>query len=160
MEEENITLKDVIIKNNKLLESLIESGKIKPVKNKRLSGADKKKGFVKYIFIGENLVIRTFKIQVDEGTTLIDKIPRIATAEYIMSWDGDPTIIQPAWTVEPFLPSKNFDEATRDKMLSAGYRLLANRIELGQVKGKKNLPGWLIFAGVIALIVVGYLLLS
>lgn len=157
-EEESTNLKDEVKKLNENFSKLLESGK--KVKAKKLSRSEMKKGMVRYIFINENGTIDVKKVPIDEGTTFLDKTPRLATADYQLTWDGQPTIIQPAISAEPFSPKTFYERVKDEKMLAVGYKLLAHRAEMGQIKGKKSMPGWIIFAGIIALIVVGYLVLA
>jgi len=158
--EQETNLKEEIKKLNDNFSKLLESGKVKGVKAKKLGKFQLKKGYVRYLYINENRDIKVMKVPIEEGTTTIEGIPRIATADYMMTWDGQPTIIQPAWSVKPFSPVDNYEETVKTQMSSAGYKLLLNRIEQGGIKPKRQIKGWMIFAGVIALIVIGYLLLK
>lgn len=159
-EETDKTLKDEVKELNSNVKKLLESDKSKIIKPKKLSRGDKKKGKIRVIYLNENKDIKVIKVPIEEGTALIEGCPRLATPDYMMTWQGDPTIILPGWSTKPFSPSENLDQTTKDNMNAVGFRLLANRVELGAVKGKKSMPGWLIFVGIIGLIVVGYLLLK
>ena len=165
MSEEKTTLTDEVKAQNERLKSmddkiekLLNAG-AKVVKPKKLGSTKLKKGNVRYVFIKENGNMTVLDVPVEEGTTTHEKIPRIATPEHVLNWDGTPTIMQPSWSSEPFSPAQNMEKTARDKMLSVGYRLLTNRQELGEIKAKKGLPGWAIFLIIAVIIVVGYLLL-
>lgn len=158
MEEK--TLKETIKENSELMKQLLENPKVKKVKLKKLSKAQQKKGFVNYLFINENKNLEMLKVPVDEMTTFLDKTPRLAQPDSILFYKGSPTIIQPAWSIRPFSPIDNYQKTKDDGELSIGFKLLANRAELGEVKSKKRLSGGAIFAIIVVLIVVGYLLLS
>lgn len=160
MDEENTNLKDEVKKLNQNFERLLESGKVKGVKTKKLGRSEKKKGYVRYIFINENREITVKKVPIDEGTTLYEGIPRIATTDYMLNWDGQPTIIQPSWSVRPFSAVENYEQAVKDGLTSAGYKLLMNRIEMGKITTKKKISGIVIFLVIVAMIVAGYLLLK
>jgi len=160
MEEEG-TLKDEIKKLNENISKLADSKKVKDLKLKGTpSKAKVKKGYIYVIYIRENGEIDPKAVEVEEGTTMIDGIPRIAAAPYRLNYKGKPAIILPAWSVEPFNPLINYDETIRNQMTSQGFKLLLNRIELGAIKAKGKMSGFVIFIIVIALIIGGYLLLS
>lgn len=160
-EQEQTTLKEEISKLNENFEALKKDGKIKKIKpNKKLNTSDLKHNGVLGVIIGENKEIRFEKLNIEDSTVTLNKVPRIATAEYLGTYKGKPAMIIPEWSAEPVSFLKNYEEAAKNKMLAVGYRLLLNRIELGAIKAKKQIKGWIIFAGIIALIVVGYLLLK
>lgn len=159
-ETKETSLKDEIRALNQNFTKLIESGKVKGVKPKKIGKSQLKKGYVNYIYVKENGNMDIIKVPIQEGTTVIDETPRLATPEYVLNWKGTPTIIQPSWSTEPFSPVQSFEQTARDKMLAAGYRLLANRVELGEIKPKKKMSGALIFIIIAAVIVGGYLLLK
>lgn len=159
--EEDTTLKDQLKRLNDNLEGMKKEGKIKAIKpNKKLNTGDLKKNAVMAVVVGENKEFKFEKLNIEDGTVTLNKVPRIATAEYLGTYKGRPAMIIPEWSCEPISFQKTYEQNARDKMLSVGYRLLANRIELGAIKAKKQIKGWIIFAGIIALIVVGYLLLK
>ena len=156
---EEKTLKDEIREISESLKRMEESGLAKKVKAKgKIGRGQLKKGYMRFVIINENRNVNVKKLPVEEGTALLEKAPRLATSDYVLFWDNQPTIILPAWSTEPFSPASNYEQAVRDKMLSAGYRLLANRVELGKLEGKKGLSGGMIFAIIIAVIIGGYLL--
>jgi len=159
--EETRTLKDELKDLNSHIKLLIDSGKFKEIKGKKkLSKRDIKKGFIRYIYINENNSIKVLKVPIEESTTLFEKVPRIATPDYMLSWDGQPTIIQPSWSVKPFSPVDNWEDTVKERMTSAGHRLLLNKIEQGGIIQKKKMSGAVIFGIIIVLIIAGYLLLS
>jgi len=154
-------LKNEIKKLNDNFNMLLESGKVKGFKpNKKLSKSDVKRNYTLAIVVGENREIKFMKVPISEGTTTIEGVPRLATTDYMLSYQGKPAMIIPEWSVQPFSPIQNYEEAVKNQMLSAGYKLLLNRIEQGEIKPKKKLSGALIFGIIIAIIVVGYLVLK
>lgn len=153
-------LKKTLKENNELLNKLLLSGDIKKLKLKKVSKGQKKKGYINYLYIRTNGCIETMKIPSTEMTTLIEDSPRLARPEEILSYKGTPTIIQPEWSSQPFSMVQNYNQTVKDKMLSAGYRLLALRAEQGNIKPKRKLSGTVIFFLIVALLVVGYLVLS
>lgn len=153
------TTKEEVRELNRKFDTLINSGAVKGIKPKKLGRSARKKGYVNYIYVRENGEIDTFKKPIEEGTSIIDEIPRLATPEHVLNWKGHPTIIQPSWSSKPFSPVENMEKTAKENMLAMGWRLLANRAELGNVKPKKKMSGTMIFFIIIALLVVGYLVL-
>lgn len=159
MTDENNSIRDELKKLNENINNLANSGKTKEIKiNKMPSKSKVKKGWVGILYVQNNGTIRPMKAPVEDSTTMIEGVPRLATPHYMLNYKGIPTIIQPEWSVEPFNPHQNQDEASRDKMLAAGYRLLANRIETGAIKSKKSISGLMIAGIVIAIVVAAYFL--
>ena len=159
MEEEKSSLRDEMKQLNENLNQLVAEKKVKKVKGKKLSKGQLKKGYVRYIYIDENRAIKAVKLPIDEGVAIHDGVPRVATTDYMLSWDGQPTIIQPSWALQPFDPVEHREETTKANMNSAGVRLVLKAIEEGKISQKRKLSGGMIFAIVIAIIVVGYLVL-
>lgn len=160
MEEEKSNLKEQVAQLNENFNRLLASGKVKGVKMpKTPSKGQVKKGYIYVIYINENGDIKPMKTMIEEGTTAIEGIPRIATPEFMLTYRGKPAIIQPANTTEPFSMNKNYSEAVRNEMTAHGHKLLLNRIERGELKNKKRISGAMAFGIVIVLIVVGYLLM-
>lgn len=161
MTEESINLKEEIKRLNENFNNLLDSGRVKGFKpRKRLTRGNIKKNYTLVITIGENREIKFIKLPIDEGTIIHEKIPRIATTDYLLSYKGKPAVILPEWSTEPYSPTKEYDKDARDKLLAVGYRLLLNKMEQGKLKAKKQLSGAVIFAIIIALIVGGYLLFT
>ena len=158
-ENKGESLKDIIKKNNELLNRLLITEGVKDLKLKKLGKGAKKKGYVNYLYIHENGEIEPLKVPIQEMTSLIEESPRLARPEEILSYQGNPTIIQPSWSSEPFSMVNNYEQTIKDKMLSAGYRLLALRAEQGNIKPKKKISGTMIFFIIVAILVVGYLVL-
>lgn len=159
MEEEK-TLKQEVGELNSKLDKLILSGAAKEIKPKKVSKAMRKKGYVNYIVIDGNGNMKTVKVQIDQSTTTHDKIPRLATPDCILNWKGNPTIIQPAWSTKPISIIDNFEETKKENYLAVGHRLILNRMEEGAIKSKKKLPGAVIFALIVGLVILGYMLLG
>ena len=157
-EDKEESLKDIIKKNNEILNRLLNTEGVKNLKLKKLGKGAKKKGYVNYLFIHENGEIEPLKVPIQEMTTLVNESPRLARPEEILSYKGSPIIIQPSWSSSPFSMVDNYEQTIKDKMLSAGYRLLALRAEQGNIKSKKKISGMVIFFIIVAILVLGYLL--
>ena len=120
-EQEQTSLKEQIAKLNANLEQANSNGKIKKFKpNKKLSNSDLKSNVVLGIIVGENKAIRFEKLTIEDSTVSVNKVPRIATAEYLATYQGKPALIIPEWSVEPISFQKNYDQAVRDRTLSVG----------------------------------------
>ena len=158
---EDSTLKDEIKKLNDRLGEIEVSDKGKPFKpKKKITKSDAKKNVVMAVIVGENKEFKFEKLAIEDGTVTYNKIPRLATAEYLGTYQGKPAMILPEGSTRPISFHQVYEEDAKDKMLAAGYRLLINRIELGAIKAKKKIQGWLIFVGILVVIVLGYLLLK
>ena len=68
---------------------------------------------------------------------------------------GNPLIILPNWSVEPFNPKKNYEASLKDGRNKNGYKLLMVKMEQEKLVGKKKmgkmLP-WIIGIGLAAII--------
>ena len=163
MGEEETSIKDELKKLNANFDQLLSSGKMKKFKlpsKGKMSKTDLKNNYATVIAIGDNREIKFAKAQINEGTINFDGIPRIATTDYMLSYQGKPAIILPNWSVRPFSPVENYSQEVKEKMTSAGYKLLINRIELGKVADKKKFGNWWIFPLILGVIVIGYILLK
>lgn len=161
MEEENNpdSLREIMKKNNELLNKVLSVEGAKKLKLKTLGKGAKSKGYVNFLYIRENKEIEPLKVPVSEMTAIIEETPRLASPDYMLSYKNSPTIILPAWSSRPFSATENFEKTVEDKMLSAGWRLLANRAEQGDVKTKKKISGTAIFFIIVAVLIAGYLIL-
>ena len=127
----------------------------------KVGKAKAKKNWVGILKINENGNINASKQQIIEQTIVIDDVPRLATANYVLRWKKYPVIIMPSWSTEPFSPVANKEKSLEDGSNIAGYRLLMNRMKLN-VDVKKGLGGnwwkWLLGIGLAA--IIGYALIT
>lgn len=130
-----------------------------PYKGK-LSKKNIKDNYVTYLFIKNNRDTDIFKAQIDEGTTLIKGSPRLATTDDIIYYKGKPMIIQPEWSVKPFSPSQNYQETVNDKLKSAGYSLLLNRMQKEAIEAKKKMNGMMIIIIIAVIGIAAFMLLG
>ena len=111
-----------------------------------------------------------YKKQIKDQTVLIDGVPRLATEDNIILWNGrKPAIIVRDNSVKPISPSDiDFLDISEDAVQQgkkglnvAGYRILMDRMKNEAIKSKKSIPGWLwivgglVIAGAIAYLVWG-----
>lgn len=152
-------------KVNERLDVIEEGKKKKPKRFKlprtaKLSNKQVRDNYITVLYINDNKEWVFKKAKIEEGTVMVEGSPRIVTAEHSMTYQGKPATIIPSYSSEPLLLKEHYEEAERNEMLSVGRKLLINRMEMGVIKAKKKLSGALIFFGIIALIVIAYLLLS
>lgn len=153
MEEGSIKdkLNRLIEQNQKLLEQK-EIKKWKMPFSGKLNKKQVKKNYVTYLIVRENRRIDFVKAPIEEGTTMIDGIPRVATAEHVLFDNkGAPVIIQPEWSTTPFSPESNYDETVKLGRSAAGAKLLLNKMEKEALDIKKSGGG----GNIIIWIVVG-----
>jgi hypothetical protein len=155
-----------ISKELKELKEEKEQKKPKPFKIpfwKKTKGRDKKKNYVTVIKANENGHGEFLKEQINEQTVMIDGIPRLATAEYIINIKRNPIIVIPSWSVQPINWKELCSTSLADGSNVAGYKLLLNAMKLSGVEGKKKgmnpvvlwIIGGLVVAGIIYALVTG-----
>jgi hypothetical protein len=142
-----------------------EEPKPKPFKIpfwKRIGGRAARKNYVTVISVNENGHANFFKEQINEQTVMIDKIPRLATAEHIIQYGKNPIMIIPSWSVQPISWKENYNSSLLNGSNTAGYQLLMNAMELNKSElGKKKMGGWMGWIiGIIVLGVIGYALFT
>ena len=143
------------IKDNK------KSKKFKLPFKAKLSKNNIKKNYVTVELIHENGNIEFLKTPINNGTIEIEGVPRISTTDYTIFYKGKPFIILPAWSMIPFSPVENYEQTVRDKLTTAGRRLIIERMKLDAIKAKKGsfgIIGW-VFLG-LAVLGVGYFLIK
>jgi hypothetical protein len=122
----------------------------------KVSPARAKQGYVGVLKINENGYITPSKEKIEEQTIMVDGVPRLATADYILHLNKNPLIILPSWSVEPISPSKSFEVSMNNGTNIKGYKLLMNKMKLATVEGKKQVGSWLKW--VIGLVLVGIII--
>ena len=128
---------------------------------KRVGNGKAKKGYVTVIKINDNLQLDFNVVKIEDQTIMQDKVPRLATAQYVMYYKKNPVIILPSWSVEPLSPSKHLKESLEDGSNKKGYAILLEKMQKEQLGAKKQISGlikWIFGLGVAALI--GYALIS
>jgi hypothetical protein len=151
------------------IEQSLSEGKKKEKKFKfkipfkgKLSKQNIKKGFVTVQILHENGSVDFIKTKIDNGTISVEGCPRISTADYTIFYKGKPLIILPAWSLIPFSPVDNYEQTVKDKLTTAGRRLIIERMKLDAIKAKKGmgfgLIGWIVLGA--AVIGVGYFLIK
>ena len=147
-----VTLKDAILRLAEANEKNEEKKKEKSFKIpffSRLSKGNLKRGYVTVCYINDNKAIDFIKVPVSEGTTMIRDTPYLAMADHMLTYKGKPFIIQPAWNIQPFCPSKDLDDAEKERKLNIGYRLLFNKMKSDILSAKKKISWLLIIGGLV-----------
>ncbi|HDK42719.1 MAG TPA: hypothetical protein ENG87_05025 [Candidatus Pacearchaeota archaeon] len=115
---------------------------------KKVGKSQKKKNYVTILIVNENGTCDFKKYKIEEQTVLHDLVPRLATSEYVLfDKKGNPIIILPSWSVEPFSPRQNFNESLTNGSNKKGYSILMNRMKTETISAKKkmgNLAKWII----------------
>ena len=132
--------------NKKQIETLLENGKrldgrkpfdyrdIEIEKNisKNAEGSAR-------VRIGDTEVVAGVKMEVgepfpdtpDDGTIMVDGVPRISTIDYKLNYKGKPWVIIPEWSLKPFSSSENYEQTIKDKMNIEGFEFTFTLIQDG-----------------------------
>lgn len=128
---------------------------------KKVGNGQAKRNYVTLIKINDNGVVTFDKKQIEEQTTIIDGVPRLATTDHVLFYKKNPIIIQPSWSVEPISPKQHLQNSLENGSNIAGYQLLLNRMKLSAVGEKKKMGGWVAWVfGIIILGIIAYAFFS
>ena len=123
----------------------------------KVSKGQAKNNWVTIVKINENGNISFKKLQIEDQTVMEDGIPRLAAAGYVMFWKGNPLIILPSWSVEPFSPLEHLQKSLLNGSNTNGYKLLLAKMKMSAVSDKKPMGSalkWIIGIGLAA--IIGY----
>ena len=133
-------------KFDKLLEVLEPKSKSrKKLKLPKLNKVKLKQNYVLVVYIKDNLSIDMKYLKIENEYIYIPETNtyHLATSEYVMNYKGIPTIIQPAWSLEPLVPStfspkKHYKETEDANKGSNPQKVLIHLMELSnpKIKGK------------------------
>ena len=107
----------------------------------RLNKKRLKRNFVTVLVINENRNVDAVRLPIEDGCIVVDGVPRIATQDYTLLFNGRPMIILPAWSLKPFSPEENYAETVRNELTTAGRKLIAAKMKLEAVQPKKKIAG-------------------
>ena len=128
---------------------------------KKVGKGQKKKNFVTILVLNENGVYDFKKYQITDQVIIHDKIPRLASAGYVMfDKKGNPLIILPNWSVQPFSPLEHYQKSLIDGSNTAGYKLLMSKMESEQVNSKPKMGNalkWILGIGLAAVVIYALL---
>jgi hypothetical protein len=157
---------DIEKRIDKLEESLNDKEKFKEKKfkfpfGKKVGRGQKKKNFVTVLVINENGNYNFKKYQIIDQTFIHDLIPRLAGAGYVIfDKKGNPLIILPNWSVNPFSPLEHYNKSLIDGSNTAGYKLLMAKMQKETVNSKKpvgKIVPWIIGIGLAGIVIYAIL---
>ena len=129
---------------------------------KRVGRSQKKKNYLTVLLLNENGTYNFKKYQINEQTIMHELIPRLATTGHVMfNKKGNPMVILPNWSVEPFSPKSHFEKSLEDGSNKKGFQILMNKMKSEQISAKKsmgNVLKWVI--GLVIAAIIGYALLT
>ncbi len=124
---------------------------------KKVGRSQKRKNYVTILLLNENGVYDFKKYQIEEQTIMHDLIPRLATAGHVMfNKKGNPLIILPNWSVEPFSPKKHFDDSLENGSNKKGYQILMSKMKSEMVSSSKKMGG--MFKWIIGIVIGGIII--
>jgi len=129
---------------------------------KKVGRSQKKKNYLTVLLLNENGTYNFKKYQINEQTIMHELIPRLATTGHVMfNKKGNPMVILPNWSVEPFSPKSHFEKSLEDGSNKKGFQILMNKMKSEQLSAKKsmgNVLKWVI--GLVIAAIIGYALLT
>lgn len=135
------------------LTNLIKEDKVKKKKwkyppGKKVGKSQRKKNYVTVVIPYENGTCDFQKYQIKDQVVWHDMVPRLASAGHTMfDKKGNPVIILPNWSVEPFSPLQHYQQSLIDGTNSKGYKILMAAMQSEKVDAKKPVPNWIKWAG-------------
>jgi hypothetical protein len=124
---------------------------------KKVGRGQRKKNFITVLEINENGSYHFRKFQIEDQTVMVDLIPRLATAGHVIfDKKGNPLIILPSWSVEPFSPLQHFNQSLENGSNVNAYRLLMAKMQKEMVSPKKQVSGilkWIIGLALLGIII-------
>lgn len=154
---------------NKTIETKLKEEEDKKLKKKkfnipfwkRVGTAKKKQNYVTVIRINENGQLKFDVKRIENQTIMVDKIPRLATINYVMYYKKNPVIILPSWSVKPFNPADNLEKSLEDGSNVKGFAILLEKMQREQLGSKKPIGGIVkIGLGLALVAIIGYAFIS
>ena len=128
---------------------------------KRVNAGKKKQNYVTIMKINENGQIKFDVKRIENQTIMEDKIPRLATTQYVMYYKKNPIIILPSWSVEPFSPADNLKQSLDDGSNVKGFAILLEKMQSEQLGSKKQIGGMAkLVLGLALAAIIGYAFIS
>lgn len=157
-----MSLKEDVVKE--VIAKLESDGKTKKFKfpfGKKVGKGQRKKNYVTTMIINENGNVNFRKYQIEDQTITHDIIPRLATSGHVVYYKGNPMLILPNWSVEPFSPLEHYQKTLIDGSNTAGYKLLIAKMHKDQIIDKPKMGGWIKWViGFVLLAIVVYAIIS
>lgn len=165
--EENKSLKDELRELKELIKDDKEKKKEKTPRlsfKARAGKNQQSKGYVGVWKINENGFITPSKQKIEEQTIMVDGIPRLVPPEYVLRYKQGfktfPLIILPSWSVEPFNPTKSYEQSMLSGSNTKGYKILMNKMKSETISAGKKVGGmikWIIGLGLAGIIIYAIL---
>ena len=129
---------------------------------KKVGRSQKTKNFATILILNENGNYNFKKYKIQDQTILHDMIPRLATSGHVMfDKKGNPLIILPNWSVEPFSPLEHYQRSLINGSNTNGYKILLAKMIATGVTDKKKIGSWVYWVVGIGLAgLIGYALIS
>lgn len=128
---------------------------------KKVGKGQRKKNFVTILNLNENGTYDFKKYQIVEQTIMHNLIPRLATAGHVMfDKKGNPLIILPNWSVEPFSPLEHYQQSMISGTNIKGYQILMAKMLSEQIKPKTQMGSllkWILGLGLVAIIAYAFI---
>lgn len=130
-------------KDEKELSEKVKEKKWKFPFGKKVGKSQRKKNYLTTLIIQENGTYDFKKYEIIDQTIIHDMIPRLATAGHVMyDKKGNPMVILPNWSVEPFSPLDHLDKSLVNGKNTKGYKILLANMLKQQVTPKAQIGGW------------------
>jgi len=128
----------------------------------KLNSMDKNRNMISVMKINENGYVDFVKLPISEQTVIVDGIPRLASAGYVLHYKKEPILILPNWSVEPFSPLEHYGETLSNGSNTKGYKLLMNRMQSSIMEKKPMMMGGMVkwIVGIGLAVIIGYALIS
>ena len=140
----------------------VEEKKFKFPFRKKVGRGQRKKNFVTLQILNENGTYEFQKYKIQNQIVMHELIPRLATAGHVMfDKKGNPLIILPNWSVEPFSPLEHYNKSMIDGSNKKGYQILLETMKSEQTKAKKpmgNMIKWILGLGLLAVVVYAFII--
>ena len=144
------------IKRNEQLNKVVEK-KFRYPFGKKVGKSQRKKNYVTTLIIYENGTCDFKKYQIDEQTVIHDLIPRLATSGHMLfDKKGNPFIILPNWSLEPFSPLEHYKESMISGNNTNAFKILMAKMMSDKIDSKPKMGGmikWILGLGFAAIII-------
>jgi hypothetical protein len=129
---------------------------------KKVGRGQKTKNYCTILVINENGNYNFKKYKIEDQTILHDAIPRLATAGHVIfDKKGNPLIILPSWSVEPFSPLEHYEKSLINGSNVTGYKILMAKMLSSKVDEKKKIGSWIYWVvGIGLATLIGYALIT
>lgn len=128
---------------------------------KKVGKGQRKKNYVTVLTIYENGICIFNKYQIKDQTIIHELIPRLATTGHTLrDKKGNPVMILPNWSVEPFSPLEHLQKSFIDGSNKKGYAIIMERMLATQSKPKKEMGAmikWILGLGLVGVIAWAFL---